>query len=112
MTRHAATIALKPEFKEAYLKEHADVWPEVNVRMSDSNIRNFTIFMRPFPDGTDYLFMYFEYVGSDYDADMQAIADDPITQNWWALVKPYQERFSTVSEEEWWAPMMEVCHHP
>ena len=75
------------------------------------NISNFTIFVRTFPDNTDYLFMYFEYLGSDFEADMQKMADDPVTQKWWDLVKPYQEPFQNRAEGEWWASMKEVCHH-
>lgn len=112
MKRYAATIGLKPEHKEAYLKEHQAVWPEVNARMSASNIKNFSIFIRQMPDGKDYLFMYFEYDGTDYQADVDLMAADPITQKWWDLVKPYQQPFENLEEGEWWAPMEEVCHHP
>ena len=44
-----------------------------------SNIRNYTIFLR---DGV--LFSYFEYIGTDYEADMAAMAADDQTQRWWA----------------------------
>jgi len=112
MKRYASTIALKPEGKDKYLQEHRAVWPKVNAMMSAANIRNFSIFIRTFPNGTDYLFMYFEYQGVDYEADMEKIAADPVTQDWWDLVKPCMEPFPDREEGEWWVPMEEVCHHP
>ena len=46
--------------------------------------------MRQFPEGSHYLFSYFEYVGGDFEGDMAKIAADPKTQEWWALCKPCQ----------------------
>ena len=51
-----------------------------------------------------------EYVGSDYEADMEAIAQDPHTREWWALTDLCQERMPT-SPDSQWAPMEEVFHH-
>jgi len=69
------------------------------------NIRNYSIFHR---DGQ--LFAYFEYVGKDYEADMAKMAEDPKTQEWWAIMKPMQSPISTRGPEEWWADMEEVFH--
>lgn len=72
---------------EEYKILHAAAWPEVLERIRKSNIRNYSIFFR---DGL--LFSYLEYTGINYEADMKAIADDPITQKWWALTNLVRNR--------------------
>ncbi len=74
-----------------------------------SNIRNYSIFLR---EPENVLFAYFEYHGSDFAADMTAMADDPETQRWWAIMKPMHAPLETRAEGEWWAPMEEVFYVP
>ena len=69
------------------------------------NIRNYSIYHK---DG--YLFSYFEYEGQDFQADMEKMAADPMTQKWWSICKPCQEPLETRAEGEWWADMEEVFH--
>ncbi len=76
--RYASVIRLRPEREEEYRHLHADVWPAVQDRLTESNIGNYSIFLR---DG--YLVAYFEYTGADFDADMAAMRDDPETRRWW-----------------------------
>jgi L-rhamnose mutarotase len=95
---------LKPERLE-HKAYHANVWPEILEMISESNIRNYSIFHK---DG--FLFAYFEYVGDDFDADMAKMASDPKTQEWWNIMMPMQEPLETREEGEWWANMEEVFH--
>jgi L-rhamnose mutarotase len=106
MQRYAQIIHLRPEAEEAYKKYHAAVWPEVLERITACNIRNYSIFLR-----NGLLFSYFEYVGSDYAADMAAMAADAKTQEWWAIMDPMQKPLDDCPEGLWWAPMPEVFHH-
>lgn len=106
MKRYGNVIKLKPERVDEYKKLHAQVWPEVLKMISECHIRNYSIYFR---DG--YLFSYFEYGGTDYDADMKKMAADPVTQKWWAVCMPCQEPVKTSQEGDWWAPMEEVFHH-
>lgn len=69
------------------------------------NMRNYSIYHK---DG--WLFAYFEYVGSDFKADMERMARDPRTQEWWTYTNPLQEPLSTRSDGEWWAGMTELFH--
>ncbi len=111
-TRHGQLIAVKPEKLEEYMKLHADVWPAVEQRMYDSNMRNFSIYSHVMPaDGRTYLFMYYEYIGTDFAADMAAMAADETTQKWWSLTDPCQDPLPNRKEGEWWASMQEVVHH-
>ena len=105
MKRYGAVIQVKPQAIEAYKAYHAQVWPEVLARIWKCNVRNYSTFWK---DGL--LFGYFEYHGTNYEADMAKMAADPKTQEWWAIMKPMQRPFETRAEGEWWANMEEVFH--
>eukprot|EP00540_Astrosyne_radiata_P003127 CAMPEP_0116849340 /NCGR_PEP_ID=MMETSP0418-20121206/15517_1 /TAXON_ID=1158023 /ORGANISM="Astrosyne radiata, Strain 13vi08-1A" /LENGTH=109 /DNA_ID=CAMNT_0004481049 /DNA_START=99 /DNA_END=428 /DNA_ORIENTATION=- len=59
---------------------------------------------------------------SMFRADMKAIAEDPMTREWWKLCEPCQEPFSQWPREDgskplseggegdWWAPLVCLCH--
>ena len=110
MQRYGMVLGVKEDKIERYKELHAAVWPDVLKMIEECNIQNFSIYMRKLPDGEHYLFSYFEYVGSDYDADMAKIAADPTTQKWWDECIPCQEPLSDRTEGEWWASMEEVFH--
>ena len=105
MKRFGQLIGVKGECLEEYKKYHASVWPEVLHMIQQCNIRNYSIFYK---DGM--LFAYFEYTGSDFEADMAKMAADPKTQEWWAIMKPMQSPIETRAEGEWWATLEEVFH--
>ena len=105
MKRYGSVIRLKPEKEAEYRELHANAWPDVLEMIHTCNIRNYSIYLK---DG--YLFSYFEYIGDDFDADMQKMADDPVTQSWWKLTDPCQEPLESRREGEWWASMEEVFH--
>ena len=105
MKRYGSVIGVKPEKLQEYKYHHAHAWPEINAMIRECNIRNYSIY-----HFGDQLFSYFEYVGDDYEADMAKMAADPKTQEWWALVKPFQNPLPERKEGEWWADMEEVYH--
>ena len=98
-------IGVQPQRIAEYKRLHAQPWPEMDAALTAANIRNYSIYLR---DGI--LFACFEYVGSDFDADMRAMAADPETQRWWALMEPMQEKWPSASPGEWWSNMTEVFH--
>ena len=55
-----------------------------------------------------------EYIGTDYEADMAAIAEDPKTREWWqltdALQQPAEGHSSGSIEGDWWKNM-EILFH-
>ncbi len=108
MERKAMVIAIRPEKLAEYKELHANAWPEILAKITECNIRNYSIFLR---EPENLLFGIFEYHGTDYEADMQKMADDPATQRWWALTDPCQEGLESRAEGEWWAAMEEVFHH-
>ncbi len=111
MKRYGSVIRLRREKIAEYKKLHAAVWPDVLKMIHESNLRNYSIFLRTLDDGEPYLFAYFEYVGTDFDADMATMAADETTQKWWALCMPCQKPLDDRAEGEWWADMEEVFHY-
>ena len=128
--RFGAAIKLKPEHYDRYTELHDAVWHDVLLRMSRSNIRNFTIY---FHQETSTMFQHFEWIGhwghedltdaeekALFDADMEAIAKDPITKIWWTECEPCQEPFSQWTpgpllpslggKGDWWAPLVCLNH--
>ena len=105
LTRYGSVIRVKADKLEEYKALHANPWPGVNKKLKEVNIRNYSIYYR---DG--YLFSYFEYTGSDFEADMAHMAADSLTREWWKLTDPCQMPVETAAEGEWWAPMEEVYH--
>lgn len=108
MKRYGAVLGLSEEGKAEYRTLHAAVWPEVLAKITECNIRNYSIFLK---EPENLLFSYFEYIGTDYAADMAKMAADPTTQEWWAVNMPLQRPLDTRKEGEWWADMTEIFHH-
>lgn len=105
MQRFGSVIGLKPEYEERYVILHKYTFPGVLKRIRDSNIRNYSIFLRE-----ERLFSYYEYHGQDLDKDMQKMGRDSITRDWWKLTDPMQEPIQGRKEGEWWASMDEIAH--
>lgn len=108
MKRLGWVIRIKPEKIDEYKELHANAWPEVLEKISECNIRNYTIFLR---EPENLLFGMYEYHGDDFEADMARMAEDPATRRWWALTDPCQEPLGSRAPDEWWVPMEEVFHH-
>lgn len=107
MKRFGQVAKVRPE-KEAYYRElHANPWPGVLKTITDCNIKNYSIYIR---DG--YAYSYFEYVGTDYEADMEKMASDPVTQDWWAECVPCLEPVDSAPEgTSSWVEMEEVFYY-
>ncbi len=110
MQRYGMVIGVKAEKIDEYKKLHAAVWPDVLAMIHECNMRNYSIHLCKMPDGKHYLFSYFEYVGTDFDADAAKMAADSTTQRWWDECMPCQEPLPDIAEGEWWAPMEEVFY--
>lgn len=73
MKRIGEMIKIKPEGLEQYKAYHANPLPGVNEILKACNIQNYSIYQRG-----DYMFAYYEYVGENFDADMEKL--QPIRQ--------------------------------
>ena len=107
MQRMGMVIGIRPDKIAEYKALHAAVWPAVLERIAQANVRNYTIFLR---EPENLLFGYWEYHGSDFDADMALIAADPETQRWWRLCGPCQVPLASRAAGEHWARMEAVFH--
>jgi L-rhamnose mutarotase len=110
MKRYGMVTRVLPGKLEEYRRLHAHVWPGVLTMIEETNIRNYSIFAARLPDGHDYLFSYFEYVGDDFDGDMARMAADEETQRWWAVCKPLLTPVVALPPGEVWTPLEEVFH--
>jgi L-rhamnose mutarotase len=107
MKRYGSVIGLRPEHMAEYKRLHAAVWPEVLAQIKDSNITNYSIYLR---EPENLMFAYFEYGGTDYEGDMARMAADPKTNEWWALCMPMQKPLDTNRAGDWWGSTEEVFH--
>jgi L-rhamnose mutarotase len=107
MKRMGMVIGIAADRIDEYKALHAAVWPEHLACISASHIKNFSIFLR---EPENLLFGYWEYHGTDFEADMKAIAADPVTHRWWALCSPCQRPLDSRAPGEHWASMAEVFH--
>lgn len=108
--RYASITGLKADKLEDYKKLHANAWPTVLKRIRECNIRNYSIYLKQVGDEY-FLFSYFEYVGDDFEGDMQKMADDPETQRWWKETDPCQQPLSDAADKgAIWSDMEEVFH--
>lgn len=108
--RYGMVTGIKPE-KIAYYKQlHAAVWPGVIKTISECNIRNYSIYLKEI-EGKHYLFSYFEYTGSDFEADMKKMAADTVTQRWWKETAPVQIPLpDAAAAGQTWSGMEELMH--
>ena len=77
MKRIGSVIGIKPEFINEYKKTHADVWPEVLEKISESKIKNYSIFAQG-----DRLFSFFEYHGDNFKEDMKKMKENRKFKEW------------------------------
>ena len=105
MKRYGSIIGLHPEKVAEYKKLHEKIPDVIAQLIYDCNIRNYSIYFK-----NNLLFAYFEYVGTDYKADMEKMAQNADNQKWWDLCMPCQLPVETRNEGEWWAEMEEVWH--
>ena len=105
MRRFGQVIGVKPDRIDDYEAIHGAVWPEVLDLIRESNIRNYSIFRHG-----NMLFAYFEYVGEDFESDMQRMAEHPKNIEWWKLTDEMQEPVPDRLPGEWWSTLPEVFH--
>jgi L-rhamnose mutarotase len=105
MIRIGQVIGMPTVNSEQYEQLHSAVWPEVLRTLKSCNVQNYSIFKYE-----EILFAYMEYVGDDLDADMERIAADPKTQEWWSLCGPLQRPVPDRKPGEWWKTMPEIFH--
>jgi L-rhamnose mutarotase len=108
--RFGSVTGLRPEKVVYYEHLHSHVWPAVLKKIKECNIRNYSIYVQVI-DGKYFLFSYFEYIGSDFNADMAKMAADTTTQRWWRETDPAQAPLpEAAAQKKIWQNMKEVFH--
>ncbi|KAF7294668.1 Gtp-binding protein ypt3 [Mycena indigotica] len=103
-------VKLKPSAEAEYRKIHAEVWPSVLAALERAHVEDYSIhYYAPL----QLLIANFKYTGSDYEADMRKVAEDPETQRWWQITDIMQETLvegasGSGKEVPWWADTEEV----
>lgn len=85
MTRLAFKMKLNPGQREAYIKRHNQIWPELKKLLKDSGVSEYSIFL---DEETDTLFAFQKIVG---DGGSQDLASNPLVQKWWAFMADIME---------------------
>lgn len=86
MKRFAFKMYLKPGFEAEYERRHAQLWPELKQKISESGVRNYSIF---WDKDTNILFGYQEVDGNANSQDVEAA--DEITLRWWDFMADIME---------------------
>lgn len=100
MRKFGQICAIKDENIKKYIEYHNHIPKEIRTLIYECNIRNYSIFYR-----NGYLFTYYEYIGTDYDADMKKMSENTDNQKWWDLVKPLMSPVADRKPGEFWADM-------
>ena len=96
---------LKEDMVEVYIKLHADPWPEVVDMIRECGLTNYSIFIQG-----RLVFTYYEYTGTDYEADMRKMEADPITQEWWKHTHPCFETYAFDKESPYYHDMESIFY--
>ena len=103
MKRFAAVLKVSDVKK--YSELHRNVPDSVLKVLRNAGISNYSIFLKD-----DLLFSYYEYTGSNHEADYRKLQNDPIMKEWQELCTPLQIPLDTREEGEWWAFMESVFY--
>lgn len=106
--RVGMVIGIRPDRIAAYEALHAATNAGVRDLLTKYHMQNFSIYMEKLPDGGYYLFGYYEYTGTDFEADMKHLAAEPRNQAWLSSTDPMQIPLPGKSS---WAVMREVYHN-
>lgn len=85
MKRVAFKMFLKPGLEEEYEKRHSAIWPELKKLLSDTGVRDYSIF---WDRETNMLFAVQKIKGGQ---SSQEIGTNPIVQKWWNYMADIME---------------------
>lgn len=103
MIRKGMVRGIKPECVNEYEKTHSDVWPEILQKITECNIKNYSVFAQG-----DRLFSFFEYHGNNYEEDTIKMRDNKIFEKWEKL---HEDMFKPLEGQEFdqgWIELNEI----
>lgn len=105
--RVGMVIKLRPDYLEEYKALHADSNVGVRDLLQKYHLHNFSIFLHKI--GEDYFeFGYYEYSGTDFSADMAALAAEQRNIAWLKVCDPMQ---MPLDGETSWAVMQPIYYN-
>lgn len=106
MKRYCQTLSLKndPQLIEAYMREHAHVWPEVQAGIKEVGILDMQIYIHE-----NQLFMIVDTVDDfDWERDMNRLATLPRQAEWEAYMDRFQNAGEGKKSNEKWQLMTRI----
>ena len=103
--RYAMAVRLKDEKREFYIKNHANVWPEVLEELKKIKIKNYSIYLKE-----DFMFGYLEYDGNNFNKDMEEMQKIPIVDKWTKLMIDCFNPFPNNEDNNSWVMMDEIFY--
>ena len=96
---------LKKEKIQEYRELHANAWPGVLETIRKCHLEHYSIFIQG-----SLVFSYYEYTGEDYERDMELMAADPVTQEWWKHTQPCFETYAVSPGSEFYHDMEQIFY--
>ena len=104
MKRVGFKMKLIKGFEEEYKKRHDNLWPELEVVLKGSGIKDYSIFL---DEETNFLF---GYLTIDDKAKLNDLPKHPVMKKWWAYMKDIMETNEDNSPVN--IPLKEVFYLP
>ncbi len=102
MQRIGRVTRLKAGAEEDYKSWHREVWPELIALISQSGIKNYTIYL-----SGQQLFSYLEV--DDWQTAIEFLGRQPVAIEWQKLMSPFMEADDPIAP---WQLLEEVFHLP
>lgn len=78
--RNAFKMKLKPGFEAEYKKRHDEIWPELQVLLSETGIQDYSIFL----DKETLILFAVQKISPDFDE--KYLPNHPLVKKWWAYM--------------------------
>ncbi|MEN9980865.1 MAG: hypothetical protein RL542_652 [Bacteroidota bacterium] len=100
--RNAFKMKLKSGFEAEYKKRHDEIWPELEVLLSESGVHDYSIFL------DEETLTLFAFQKLDKDFDENYLPNHPVVKKWWSYMADIMETNPDNSPVA--IPLKEVFH--
>jgi L-rhamnose mutarotase len=104
MQRVAFKMQLHKGFEAEYAKRHEKLWPELEVLLKDTGIKEYSIFL------DETTLNLFGVLKIDNKIKLDELPSQPVMQKWWAYMKDIME--SNADNSPVSIPLKEVFYLP
>ena len=102
MQRKAFKMYLLPGHSAEYKKRHDEIWPELEVLLSESGVHDYSIFL------DEETLTLFAFQKLDKDFDENYLPNHPVVKKWWSYMADIMETNPDNSPVA--IPLKEVFH--